>query len=93
MSKPNGCGGKGSFINPPEFLFHASCNKHDELYSIGGTEADRRRADDKFYELMLKDTERSRGFDRYYFKVWAYAYYKAVRIFGNRYFNYHEITV
>ena len=24
----NGCGGKGGFINPPEFLFHASCNHH-----------------------------------------------------------------
>jgi len=86
----NGCGGKGSFINPPEFLFHASCCKHDELYTIGGTEVDRKKADDKFYELMLADTERSKGFDRYYFKVWAYTYYKAVRFFGKKYFNYKK---
>lgn len=86
------CGGKGSMINPPDFLFRASCYKHDALYDKGGTEEDRRRADDRFYELMLEDTERSEGFDRYYFKLWAYAYYKAVRLFGSKYFNYTGVN-
>lgn len=84
----NGCGGKGGWIKPPDFLFHASCDKHDELYTIGGTEEDRKADDDKFYELMISDTNISGGFDKYYFRLWAYIYYKAVRLYGKKYFNY-----
>lgn len=84
----NGCGSKGGFINPPEFLFHASCNQHDFYYYRGGTEEDRKKADKAFYAFMQLDiaNEDSR-FKRIYYSIWAYTYYKAVRIFGRKYFN------
>ena len=85
----NGCGGKGGFINPPEFLFHASCNKHDSLYSIGGSEEDREEADKTFYKLMKLDISKEPNrFKRYYYSAWAYTYYKAVRKFGYEFFSY-----
>ena len=85
----NGCGGKGGIIPVPEFLFHASCNHHDFLYWVGNTEIDRKKADDAFYRFMQLDiaNEDSR-FKRMYYRAWAYVYYKAVRLFGKRYFNY-----
>ena len=85
----NGCGGKGGFVNPPEFLFHASCNKHDRLYNAGGDESDRRKADYTFYRYMKIDVAReNKWIMRKYYSFWAYTYYKAVRLFGSRYFNY-----
>jgi len=85
----NGCGAKGGFVNPPEFLFHASCNQHDFCYWRGGTEEDRKTADKTFYKYMTLDivNEASR-FKRIYYSAWAYTYYKAVRVFGKKYFNY-----
>ena len=85
----NGCGGKGGFINPPEFLFHASCNHHDFLYWRGSTEEDRKKADRTFYEYMHLDiaNEPSR-LKRLYYLFWAYSYYKAVRVFGREFFHY-----
>ena len=85
----NGCGGKSSFIPVPEFLFHASCDHHDFYYWRGGTEEDRKKADDAFYHFMGLDivNEDSR-FKRMYYSLWAYTYYKAVRIFGKKYFSY-----
>ena len=85
----NGCGGKGGFIDPPEFLFHASCNQHDFYYWRGGTEEDREKVDNAFYRYMQLDiaNEDSR-IKRIYYEVLAYLYYKAVRVFGKRYFSY-----
>jgi len=85
----NGCGGKGGFINPPEFLFHASCNHHDFYYWRGGTEADRKKADDTFYKYMQMDIANENSMiKRIYYEMLAYSYYKAVRIFGKKYFRY-----
>jgi len=85
----NGCGGKGGFINPPEFLFHASCNQHDFYYWRGGIEADRKKADDTFYKYMQLDIVNENSMiKRIYYEMLAYSYYKAVRIFGKKYFNY-----
>jgi len=85
----NGCGGKSGVIPVPEFLFHASCNHHDFYYWIGGTEEDRKKADLAFYKYMKLDivNEDSR-FKRMYYSAWAYTYYKAVRVFGRKYFSY-----
>jgi len=85
----NGCGSKGGFINPPEFLFHASCDHHDFLYWLGCTEDDRLKADKSFYKYMQLDIVNEDSFiKRLYYKMLAYIYYKAVRIFGKKYFNY-----
>ena len=86
----NGCGGKGGVINPPEFLFHASCNHHDFRYWRGCTESDRKDADISFYKWMRVDIAESKWYLKPYYHVWAYAYYKAVRLLGKKYFYYHS---
>lgn len=84
----NGCGGKGGWVNPPEFIFHASCNHHDFNYWVGGTEEDRLRADKGFYNAMKVDIASKPIQFRPYYHVWAYTYYKSVRLIGGKYFNY-----
>ena len=85
----NGCGGKGGLINPPDFIFKASCNQHDFYYWRGGLEYDRLIADYDFYKDMLEDIETQPLIKKPYYHLWALAYYKAVRIFGKKYFNYN----
>lgn len=88
----NGCGKKGGFIKPPNFIFKASCNQHDFYYWRGCTEEDRKKADKSFYEYMkidIKDRDYS-FFKKSWYRLWAYSYYKAVRIFGKKAFYYAE---
>ena len=88
----NGCGGKGSLIPIPNFLFKASCNQHDFYYWRGGTEDDRTAADKAFYKYMKIDVE-DKGLALVPYltaHVWAYAYYSAVKYFGNSYFYYAD---
>ncbi len=85
----NGCGGKGGLINPPEFLFNASCNQHDFYYWRGGTEEDRKKADNDFYEFMKQDAEAVNNWlKRKTYRLIAWTYYKAVRIHGKKFFYY-----
>ncbi len=87
----NGCGGKGGWIKPPNFLFEADCNMHDFGYFRGGDEVRRMECDTKFLQAMLRDCLRVNGtFRRNFYKFWAYTYFVAVRIFGKRYFNYRK---
>lgn len=86
----NGCGGKGGWFNPPEFCFHASCNHHDFNYWLGGDEEDRKKADKQFYAAMLEDCERYKGLRKYYYRSMAWVYYRAVRMCGSQFFNYHQ---
>ena len=85
----NGCGGKSGWLNPPEFLFSASCNQHDFYYWRGGTESDRLEADKAFYEAMLSDIQNYVvWYKRLLYKSIAYTYYKSVRLFGKKFFEY-----
>lgn len=84
----NGCGGKSGWLNPPEFLFNASCNQHDFYYWRGGTESDRLEADKAFYEAMLVDVNMAVWYKRAYYKMIAYVYYRSVRLVGKKYFSY-----
>jgi len=77
------CGGKGSIIPIPQFMFSASCKRHDEGYDEGGDEIRRFECDYKFYQAMLKDAG-----ERKIYRFWAWIYYKAVRLCGSKYFNY-----
>ena len=86
----NGCGGKGSWIPVPEFLFHASCNHHDFKYWQGGSVVDRKKADDDFYTMMLGDIRKAKWYKRPYYRMWAYIYYKAVRLKGAKYFSFRK---
>lgn len=84
----NGCKGKGHWFDPPEFLFTASCNHHDFNYWIGHTEEDRKKADWEFYQAMLDDANEAPWWKRWWYRLLAYAYYKAVRLFAKDYFYY-----
>lgn len=87
----NGCGGKGSWIDPPDWLFRASCDWHDFEYWRGGTEADRAHADLGFYTAMLEDAESTPWwYPKFLAKTRAWIYYKAVRRFGKPFFHYGE---
>lgn len=87
----NGCGAKGGIVNPPDFIFKASCNHHDFLYWVGNTEEERKYADKAFYKYMKIDISEKKGvIKKAYYHIWAYAYYRAVRLFGKKYFNYGD---
>ena len=86
----NGCGGKGSGIPVPNFIFKASCNKHDFYYWRGKTEEDRKTADLAFLSFMLDDANEFSFFKRRRYRSWAYVYYLSVRIFGKKFFNYSD---
>lgn len=87
----NGCGRKGGWFNPPEFLFHASCNQHDFYYWRGGTEEDRKEADDLFYKFMKQDVAEGNWYIRPFHYLVAFTYYTAVRISGKKAFQYGEM--
>ena len=84
------CGTKGCLINPPEFIFSGSCKLHDILYDKGGTESDRKHADKVFYNDMKKAASYFPIHKRIVYYSLAWIYYKAVRMFGKKYFNYHK---
>jgi hypothetical protein len=86
--KPNGCGGKGGWIDPPEFIFHEDCNNHDLAYDRGFTEHDREAADKEFLRNMLLSVSKAPWYSRPFFQAQAYIYYRAVRMFGAKHFNY-----
>ena len=85
----NWCWPKGWFIKPPyAIFFKASCDFHDLSYYNWWTEEDRLRADKWFLRNMMIDCEKERWLRRYYFFIWTYVYYFAVRLFWKKYFNY-----
>ncbi len=92
----NGCGGKGSAIPVPQFIFTASCDHHDFNYWLGYREEDRKLADDQFYQAMKNDYKKMLedkvvGWFKYnFYKAWAYIYYQAVRLKGKEFFHYGD---
>ena len=51
----NGCGGKGGWIQPPNFIFLASCNHHDFKFWLGYLLEHFYKANKDFYIWMKKD--------------------------------------
>ncbi len=95
MKKINGCGacsGWLSWIRPPHHrFFYKQCVLHDELYNVGGTEEDRKRADLRLFRDMIQHSVlyfEDRVSSQMWFLLLAYCYYKAVRLFGRSQFNY-----
>ena len=91
-SLTNGCGSKGGWFKPPNFIFTASCNQHDFYYWRGGVEADRLIADDKFYEFMKQDAKSCGNLlikAVHLFIAWFY--YRMVRHFGKDSFSYGKM--
>jgi len=85
----NGCGGKGGWVKPPNFMFVADCNHHDFGYWRGGDEAERKRCDKKFLIAMQEDVRRHMLWGRHWlgYSI-ARAYYLAVRYCGRPFFHY-----
>lgn len=90
----NGCGGKGGFFKPPKYIFEHNCIDHDVRYWIGGVEKSREKADKIYYQDMLISIKHHRdngifgGFKHWWLRGVAWRYFKAVRFFGAKYFNY-----
>ena len=66
----NGCGSKGGFIKPPNFIFKASCNHHDFNYWRGNTKELKKKADKGNKEAEIEFTHTAQKFrakhtDRY----------------------------
>lgn len=76
------------------WLFHASCNKHDEGYAEGGDWVRKLYCDLRFFAAMVKDVSR---LDRWYKKVGAlfvaYAYFWLVMLVGWFSFEYKQVEV
>ena len=86
----NGCQGKGHWLNPPDWIFTASYDQHDFNYWIGYTEEDRAKADWQFYQAMLYDAQQQPWYLRSWYKLMAWLYYQAVRLFATDYFYYGD---
>lgn len=87
----NGCGGKGGWIKPPNFIFKASCNHHDFKFWRGCTKADFKKANKDFYTWMKEDIKNiKKWYKRIYYHIWAFSYYEAVNIGGKKYFYFAD---
>ena len=88
----NGCGGKGGIVNPPEFLFHGSCNHHDFKFWIGHTWKHFWKANKSFYKWTRKDIADAniKWYKRAYYHTWAFTYFTFVNTFGAKFFNFSD---
>jgi hypothetical protein len=83
------CGiGKTAFLIP-QFLFKASCKKHDDYYKKGGRLLDKIYADVMFYALMLEDIRHGayKFIKRNFYFLMATLYFFVVLSFGWISFN------
>jgi hypothetical protein len=86
----NGCGGKGSILKAPKWLFNASCNRHDFNYWIGCKESDRLKADRQFLKAMRIDISEMFFLLKLIRHLEAQLFYFFVRKFGKKFFYYGE---
>ena len=94
-NKTNGCGacdGVWKFLKPPHHKFFVKeCEEHDHAYNIGGSKADRKKADRTLFNQMTKSSlihfKERKTSSLYWFITLSFIYYKAVRIFGKKQFN------
>lgn len=85
----NGCGGKGSVIDPPDGKYGGCCDRHDLLYTIGGSEKERHFADGEFLVDMIRIGVREKaGIRRFFYLLTALLYFYAVHLAGKRFFRY-----
>lgn len=86
----DGCGSKSGLIDVPDFVYRDSCQKHDVMYWRGGTEKDRKKADEEFYRDMMDDASDASWFLRAFYKSLAWVYYQSVRLFSKSFFHYAD---
>lgn len=89
----NGCGvwvWKWFIRAPYAKFFEADCCLHDELYTEGGSAAERHKADRRFFALMAKRASEERPVRAWWLATVALFYYGMVRVFGRFYWNYKQ---
>lgn len=86
----NGCGAKGGWFNPPDFIYKSVCNHHDFNYWLGCTESDRIKADFQFLEQIYRIAKDYSFFRRWHYYFIGVIYFSAVRVFGKRHFYYAD---
>lgn len=100
-SKGKGCGAMGGWLGwfrPPHHrFFKTACILHDELYILGGSKIDRKKADERLFSDMVKHSssyyyKRQKVGSWMWFLMLSYLYYVAVRLFGSRQFNYKKTS-
>jgi len=83
----NGCGGKGGWFRPIQWWdISKDCDAHDYAYYCGGTSRDRKNADLDLRDAILRRCDSAPFYKRWYYKAQARLYYRAVRLFGGKYF-------
>lgn len=94
IDQPNGCGPKGWFGKLiPNHLFGLSvksaCDYHDQQYIQGGSNHQRKLADQIFLKEMLEKIKHKNDSKVISFlrKLGAYSYYLAVRFLGKYFFK------
>ena len=84
----NNCGPRKGWIDVPDWIFTASCEKHDEYYIKGGDDADRFKADALFYYYMMVDVrEQLPWWKRPWGHLVALIYFWGVRVGGKKHFG------
>lgn len=86
----NGCGPSGWKSPLPSFCFEHHCYEHDYAYYVGGSETDRRSADNKFYYAMVRCSNYLSWWKRPFARLQAWVYYRMVKSLGSKYFNYAD---
>ncbi len=93
-SQANGCGPSGVVgkIIPDSLLgvsVHEACNLHDDLYTKGGSDEERKEADEIFLKTMLDQVNQQskNKIAKASRKLGAYLYYYSVRFFGRFFFG------
>jgi hypothetical protein len=87
----NGCGGKGGSLRPPHwFGLEEDCNWHDWMYYLGGTKADRLVADRGLHDRIQRRADGVPLWKRWYYRLQAWIYYRAVRLCGGSYFSWRD---
>jgi len=79
----NGSGSDAFPIKPPQLIFGNAALRHDWDYLFGGEEKDRKIADKRFLINCLYASG-----DNIFYNVMSYIYYYALRLLGNKSFEY-----
>ncbi len=87
----NGCGGKGGLARPVHWWgLEADCDRHDWAYTLGGTEMDRLIADTALHDAIQTRCDGAPLWKRWYFRLQAWTYFRAVRLCGGKFFSYRD---
>lgn len=90
----NGCGGKAGSLRPIHWWgLEPDCDCHDLHYTEGGTPADRLAADQELRAAIMSNIAGNAWWKMPYYKLQAWTFYYAVRLFGAKYFSVRPVKL